>query len=699
MGPREWQWRRLGILPITSVMNYTTKRGYRIAMQQNTQQMPLDAELEQEGYNSKARARFFNRIWHPYLPRKISAMQWLILTKGLPVGEWRERIGMSSSCELCSSPIKETLQHALKDCTHLSWAWELFRQTRQIAHLSPAYTSWVDISRGLMCDIPGLHVDEELRWDTASAFSLNEETPWDILRAQLLWSIWCQRVAHTFRDENFHLGVVLWHAWRNTVYCALEAYKELFRHKRNEEKRQEVIFCFQQIWTTENIFGRLQGDTIKWNITPHQEFLPRDLGAWTVPPIRINRLSPSPDLEAEFVARLDSTDLVEEFLQNAGDQWHPPSTLASEDEPLHDTSPEESIQHVTPLCSQETNDQQEEDAHYQFAEQGIGTGDDILDQLHKESITTQHNLSDISYSKVDIEQGGYSPSSGLKRGSTSKQVSEEFNHAGRAFEINMEQLISKDATEAGKSVGSSKKSNSMNPVADILHKLSETRKTDKEKFNGRPLSRPKKRCTKKLHHPSRKTRRKCYSPVTEYIDTSLGRRNSSNDNGLINRKTTSPIRDLECRTPKSRSKRKCRFGPRARRALGKTQDLSYSSPLHLTGHMIQVKEDLSSLPHTDILSPPIEEHTTDFINSRTPPARVTLQPASCSRRTPFDSYFTSVDRAQVVDSSKLAAKRLGILESEFKASLNREINELLHEIEVSRRAALLCLNIGHECSD
>ena len=277
--PREWHWRRAGILPVTSVMNYTTKRGYRIAMQQNTQPMPLDQKLEQEGYNSKARAKFFNRIWHPYLPRKVSSMQWLILTEGLPVGAWREKIGLPNTCELCPAPVKETLPHALKDCPHINKAWDFFRNTRQIAHLQPAYFSWEDISRGLMGAIPGPHVDEELRWDTASAFSLNEETPWDLLRAQLLWSIWCQKVAHTFRDEKFHLGMVLWHAWRNTIYCAMEAYKELFRHKRNEEKRQEVISCFQQIWTKENIFGRLQGNTIKWNIVPPQEFLPKETGS------------------------------------------------------------------------------------------------------------------------------------------------------------------------------------------------------------------------------------------------------------------------------------------------------------------------------------------------------------------------------------------------------------------------------------
>lgn len=103
--PKDWQWRRIGILADTTVLNYTTKRGYRAAVQQNHHQMKLDAELETSGFNSKARAKFFNRIWHSYLPRKVSAFQWLILTEGLPVGAWRERIGLPSQCQLCPQPI------------------------------------------------------------------------------------------------------------------------------------------------------------------------------------------------------------------------------------------------------------------------------------------------------------------------------------------------------------------------------------------------------------------------------------------------------------------------------------------------------------------------------------------------------------------------------------------------------------------
>ena len=124
--PKEWQWRRIGVLLETSILKYCTKRGYRTATRQNNHVMKVDAEMESAGYNSKTRAKFFNRIWHPYLPRKVSAMQWLILTEGLPVGAWRERVGLPNTCQLCPAQPRETLQHAFQDCTEIRRVWELF---------------------------------------------------------------------------------------------------------------------------------------------------------------------------------------------------------------------------------------------------------------------------------------------------------------------------------------------------------------------------------------------------------------------------------------------------------------------------------------------------------------------------------------------------------------------------------------------
>lgn len=164
-------------------------------------------------------------------------MQWLILAEGLPVGAWRERIGLSNRCQLCQVSTKETLQHAFQECPEISRIWVLYRNLGGLGGIPLYFSTWAEINRGLMRDVPGPQVEEELCWDTATAFSVNMETPWDLLRAQLLWSLWRQRVEFAFQEKHFHLEVVLWHAWRNTIYSAMEAYKELFRHMQNEEKK------------------------------------------------------------------------------------------------------------------------------------------------------------------------------------------------------------------------------------------------------------------------------------------------------------------------------------------------------------------------------------------------------------------------------------------------------------------------------
>ena len=98
----------------------------------------------------------------------------------------------------------------------------------------------------------------------------------------------------------------------------MEAYKELHRHKHNEEKRQEQIACFEQVWTNANIFGRIHNTNIKWHLTPPTKFLAQELGAWMASPIKILRRSPSPDSEAEFAAHPDFPLRVDEFLEEIG---------------------------------------------------------------------------------------------------------------------------------------------------------------------------------------------------------------------------------------------------------------------------------------------------------------------------------------------------------------------------------------------
>lgn len=511
-----------------------------VALKQNNHTMRVDAELEAAGYNSKTRAKFFNRIWHPYLPRKVSAMQWLILTEGLPVGAWRERLGLPSACQLCIQQTRETLQHAFQECPEITRAWDLFRTTRNMVGLAPAYFSWTEISRGLMTDPPGPSMEEELKWDTAAAYRVTMETPWDILRAHILWAIWCQRVDLAFRNDQFHLGVVLWNAWRNTIYCAMEAYKELFRHKRNEEKRHEAIACFQAVWTAENVFGRIQGDTIRWNLTPNLNFLPRDLGAWMAPPIRINRLSPSPDPEADFMAHPNLGVRIDEFLGEIASNWRP-----------------------------------------------------------QRSPTSQPRREGSSQVSADIDN-------------EIPQREEVFDHPP----LQVQELNSRDTEEQ--------------------------------------------------------------APDTQ--DHASGQHTQADD---IESKRKGKAQAQEDRVPsinnkpRSRYKTCCRFGPRKVRPGAAP---SYTPPPHRATTFRSWDASSRQLPDEglqELLESPV-----------TLPARVTLEPYAPTRRTPFDHYKTQTPRRQAVNPYRFIQRRLGISEKEFNEQVDKEVDDLLKEIEALRRVHL-----------
>jgi hypothetical protein len=82
-----------------------------------------------------------------------------------------------------------------------------------------------------------------------------------------------------------------------------------------------------------------------------------------------------------------------------------------------------------------------------------------------------------------------------------------------------------------------------------------------------------------------------------------------------------------------------------------------------------------------------------FTGTQTLPDQVTLQPTFRTWRTPFSYYKVARGDAESdINPSKLAARRLGISETEFEDSLTREINDLLSEIEIVRFEALRCTN-------
>jgi len=61
------------------------------------------------------------------------------------------------------------------------------------------------------------------------------------------------------------------------------------------------------------------------------------LGGWNAHPIRIHRRSPTLDLEADLAARLGFEQLIEEFIQDAANNWQAPTN--SEEQRIQKPSP------------------------------------------------------------------------------------------------------------------------------------------------------------------------------------------------------------------------------------------------------------------------------------------------------------------------------------------------------------------------
>ena len=214
-----------------------------------------------------------------------------------------------------------------------------------------------------------------------------------------------------------------------------------------------------------------------------------------------------------------------------------------------------------------------------------------------------------------------------------------------------------------------------------------------EKTNLRPCSRSKKKCSKRLRHPSKLHRKEGF--LKAQLDYSAkkgeGQIFTRSEKVQANKKERKcQIGDFNSK-PSSRSKRRCRFGPRARRKHEyklRKQDTTFLDASH--SPLEKNKDTFVGRTSGDTQNTQ-KEHATPpvFVKVQTLPDRVTFQPGFKARRTPFDHYKKKeVVSGQEFDSSKKAAERLGISVQQFEVSLTEEIDELLGEIDASRREAL-----------
>jgi hypothetical protein len=119
--------------------------------------------------------------------------------------------------------------------------------------------------------------------------------------------------------------------------------------------------------------------------------------------------------------------------------------------------------------------------------------------------------------------------------------------------------------------------------------------------------------------------------------------------------------------PKSRAKRLCLFGPRRNKAIHR-----------------QERE-----PQGTCLAPICGKPIGESSNSHPPDARVTLTH-------PQQQYFTLRDKYKGLappepqpNPYRFIQRKLGLSEQEFDARITQDIDELMHEIEMERREALL----------
>jgi hypothetical protein len=93
-------------------------------------------------------SRLYMSLWHPRLPRKISAMLWLISAKGLLVEAWRTQIGLPGSCKLCQMRHLEDSKHFFGKCNRVAEVWKKIQSLKDLTGLPSHLRTWDQILWG-----------------------------------------------------------------------------------------------------------------------------------------------------------------------------------------------------------------------------------------------------------------------------------------------------------------------------------------------------------------------------------------------------------------------------------------------------------------------------------------------------------------------------------------------------------------------
>ena len=189
-------------------------------------------------------------------------------------------------------------------------------------------------------------------------------------------------------------------------------------------------------------------------------------------------------------------------------------------------------------------------------------------------------------------------------------------------------------------------------------------------------SRSKRKCPRALNHPSRARTSLSLTHIAPEEPTRTHLTGERNLQGSRGGRST------------SRPKVKCLFGPRHGRQPTVRNEPIIIEELHpeVTAPSVQVQDSepptgIRSLSTADL--PPLPPATRFNVD------RVTFTHPEPPQRSPFDRYRPTCAPAHARDPFNIALQRLGLLAEELQASISQEIDDLLEEIEASRRQELL----------
>lgn len=118
-----------------------------------------------------------------------------------------------------------------------------------------------------------------------------------LLRTLILLNIWCNKCLFNREQAPYHTDLVLYKAWKITIYIKMEAWRNLQRHHRTPELQHSKNRAFTKIWTANNIFATTRNKEPTWHLISPPQLLPKTLAQYLgadQPRSRPSRLTTAP---------------------------------------------------------------------------------------------------------------------------------------------------------------------------------------------------------------------------------------------------------------------------------------------------------------------------------------------------------------------------------------------------------------------